>query len=117
MSYEGILRDPPYSWIHRLVSEHANNCMVKDKFENFILMNRIIKIPDIYKVTLSFESMLPANFNNYLFTYAENRNHITEYKNSVYQPTIGYAFGGALGKFMGHLSAVWNTGELTAATS
>ena len=30
----------------------------------------MIKIPDVYKVDMKFTSLLPANFNNYIFTYA-----------------------------------------------
>ena len=33
-----------------------------------------IKIPDIYRVKMTFKSLLPANFNNFLFAYAANMN-------------------------------------------
>jgi len=41
--------------------------------------NKLIKIPDIYRVKLVFNSLLPANFNNYLYTLVMNDNHIDKY--------------------------------------
>ena len=36
--------------------------------------NNIIKVPDIYIVELTFDSLLPDNFNNFLFQYVNNKN-------------------------------------------
>lgn len=74
VTYEGVLREPPYEWIHTLVTKHANNNMDKKQFEKNITSNHLIKIPDVYRVSLKFQSLLPANFNNYIFNYAENNN-------------------------------------------
>lgn len=37
---------------------------------------RIIKIPDIYEITLNFKSLLPDNFNNYLLQYSKTNTKI-----------------------------------------
>jgi len=58
--------------------------MNKGAFESNILNNHLIKIPDVYRVSLRFQSLLPANFNNYIFNYAENNNHIDTYYTHVY---------------------------------
>lgn len=39
-----------------------------------IIKSKLIKVPDIYKVTMKFQSLLPDNFNNYIFNFAENKN-------------------------------------------
>jgi hypothetical protein len=71
--------------------------MNKKTFINNIVNNHLIKIPDVYRVTMRFQSLLPANFNNYLYTYAENANHITKYKDHGYDGSpISYALGGII---------------------
>ena len=54
VTYEGILRDPPKTWLENLVKTHGNNCMDKDVFLQNVLNNRIIKVPDVYRVTMNF---------------------------------------------------------------
>lgn len=39
VTYEGVLRNPPISWIKHLVDKHANNCMNKRAFFNNIVKN------------------------------------------------------------------------------
>ena len=57
------------------------------------LKHNLIKIPDIYHVEMKFESLLPANFNNLLYTYTCN-DKITQitndniYQNGLYDSTI-----------------------------
>lgn len=34
----------------------------------------LVRIPDIYEVTLNFTSLLPHNLNNYLFMFIANKN-------------------------------------------
>lgn len=59
---------------------------MSNEFMNNIIENKLIKIPDVYRVQMNFQSILPANFNNYIFAYAENASHITKYKDGpVYQ--------------------------------
>lgn len=54
MSYEGVLRDPPFKWIKDLVNAHTNECMNREAFLQNIMNNRMIKIPDVYRVTMKF---------------------------------------------------------------
>ena len=54
VTYEGILRDPPHKWLEEIVKKHGNNCMDKEVFTQNILNNRIIKVPDVYRVTMNF---------------------------------------------------------------
>lgn len=84
VTYGGVLRDPPNEFINRLVPKHANKNM-SPAFKNNILNNKLIKIPDVYHVSMAFQSLLPANFNNYIFNFAQNSNHITKYDKDVYQ--------------------------------
>ena len=88
VTYEGVLRDPPQSWIRTLAYSHLNKNMNRDAFLVNAIKNRMIKIPDVYRVELKFQSLLPANFNNYIFTYAQNINHMSKYNNKVYDSSM-----------------------------
>ncbi len=75
VTYQGVLRDPPIAWLQTLCNKHANvNSVDKGKLLGSLLNDKIIKIPDIYHVSLKFQSLLPANFNNFIFTYSSNNN-------------------------------------------
>ena len=114
VTYEGVLRDPPYAWVHNLVQSHANANMNKDSFESNILKNRMIKIPDVYRVSMRFQSLLPANFNNYIFAYAENNNHIDTYYTHVYdQSAIAEALPKAMNKYSERVLKVWQAADNT----
>lgn len=39
--------------------------VTRDKYE-------AIRVPDVYKVKISFQSLIPNNYNTYLFTYFES---------------------------------------------
>lgn len=39
----------------------------KDKFLTHVRDNKLIKIPDVYEVSMNFSSLLPSTFNTYLF--------------------------------------------------
>lgn len=116
VTYDGVLRDPPMKFIYDLVLAHANpNCMNINMFLQNILSYNLIKIPDVYHVTMKFNSLLPANFNNYLFTYAENANHMVKYADKTYEPsTMSKAFGTAVGRFMKRAGAIWDVQEQRA---
>ena len=83
VSYDGVLRDPPPNWLDKTgpLANHINANYDKDKFLTALKNNKLIKIPDIYKVKLTFSSLLPANFNNYLYTLVANDNQIDTYIN------------------------------------
>lgn len=118
VTYEGQLRTPPRRWINDLVNGHANNCMDKKTFITNIVENHLIKIPDVYRVTMRFQSLLPANFNNYLYNYAENANHITKYKNRGYDSSpISDALGQLIPKYVSRVKKVWEAGSENADTT
>lgn len=112
VTYEGQLRTPPRRWINDLVNAHANNCMNKEAFIANIVNNHLIKIPDVYRVTMRFQSLLPANFNNYLYNYAENANHITKYENRGYDSSpLSDALGQLIPKYVQRIKKVWAAGD------
>lgn len=80
VSYDGVLRDMPDAWIDTCLKPRINSCM-SGQFISNIKSNRLIKIPDIYHVEMTFSSLIPDQFNNFLFAYSENANITTEYKN------------------------------------
>ena len=86
VSYKGVLRNPPISWLDTLVYRNCNNSINKNDFYRNIINNNLIKIPDIYEVELQFKSMLPQNFNTYLYQFSQNARIDTEYKHKpVYE--------------------------------
>ena len=110
VTYEGVLRDPPVNWYQKLKPYFNKN--MSPTFEANIKNNKLIKIPDIYRVKMVFQSLLPANFNNYIFNYAENGNHITAYGNKVYDSSIlSKNLPQALGKYIKRAGAVWKSGK------
>lgn len=110
VTYEGVLRDPPIDWYWKLRPYFNKN--MSDAFEENIKNNKLIKIPDIYRVKMVFQSLLPANFNNYIFNYAENGNHITNYGNKVYDSALlSEHLPNALGKYIKRVGAVWKSGK------
>lgn len=123
VTYDGVLRNPPMAFINTLVQKHANVNM-SSQFKTNIVKNKLIKIPDVYHVKLHFESLLPQNFNNYIYTYAENKDHVLKYKDHAYDAsglassltdtagTIG-KIGKALGKFGKRAAAAWKDGGTT----
>lgn len=76
---QGVLRKMPKSWLLELCNKHVNPLLFINPSGNTNLVNlfndnNIIKIPDIYIVDLTFDSLLPDNFNNFLFQYVNNKN-------------------------------------------
>ena len=54
VTYEGVLRDPPYSWLMLLKKKHLNNNLNKEEFISNAIQYKLIKIPDVYKVSMTF---------------------------------------------------------------
>ncbi len=81
VTYEGVLREPPPNWyqLDGPLSDHINKNIDTKQFLEKIKTNKLIKIPDIYRVTMTFNSLIPANFNNYLYTLVMNDNIIDSY--------------------------------------
>ena len=110
----GILRNMPKTWIQNKLKPHINNCMNPEVFLNAIISENLIKIPDVYHVELTFESLLPDNFNNYLFKYSHNSNIINKYSSGEFTRTNSAAISALTNGINGMIDnvvKVWN-GEL-----
>lgn len=54
--------------------------------------------------------MLPANFNNYIFSYAENANHMTKYSDHAYQSSAAATMlPNAMAAFGARVAAAWKS--------
>lgn len=69
VSYKGILREPSSNMMSELF-KFKNSNVSADEF--VFMSNQIIKIPDVYTVEMTFNSVLPQNFNTWLFQYSNN---------------------------------------------
>lgn len=63
VDYSGVLRIPSNEFFKKLLAHRNNGFALSDPKA----LSTYIRIPDIYKVTLSFESLLPDSFNNYIY--------------------------------------------------
>lgn len=59
----GVLRTPSRDFLTTLASKHSNKYSISNAYD----LCKYIRIPDIYRVTLTFESLLPDSFNNYIY--------------------------------------------------
>lgn len=69
VSHAGQTRTPNVDFYKEL--EKYKNTYYKYEQNNFIT-NQWIKIPDVYKLQLTFESLLPQNLNNYVYQFSQN---------------------------------------------
>lgn len=83
INYKGVLRQPHPIWLERLLCNHKNAHLDFLTGHQGAIDANLIKIPDVYEVTLSFESVIPADFNNFLYTYVANNNIIADYDQKV----------------------------------
>lgn len=67
----GNIRSPSDKFFQEMQKHVNQNAYKIDTFVSFL--KTTIKIPDIYTVKLTFNSLLPQNFNNYLFEYAVDK--------------------------------------------
>lgn len=69
VEHAGITRVPPKEFFDQLdlhIGEMDGEYTVtRDKYDS-------IRVPDVYKVKISFQSLIPNNYNTYLFTYFES---------------------------------------------
>ena len=79
VTYNGVLRDPSAKFINIIKSKHLNSCINTEKFMKSVVDDKLIKIPDTYHVKMTFRSLFPQNFNNFLYAFAQNHNHVTSY--------------------------------------
>ena len=109
----GILRDPPDEWIDQLTSKYSNFADSKENgkisktaINEAIKKKKLIKLPDAYEVTMKFQSILPANFNQFLYTYSQNNDHLDNYKDNVYDSSdLATILTQPLADFTGELAA------------
>lgn len=114
VSYDGVLRTPPAAWVHNLCEKHCNRAFNSSALESAILNDNLIKIPDVYHVTLQFQSLLPANFNNFLFAYSQN-NRMSVDSTKVYQQSeFSQILPRAISKYTDRVSKVWKAGDENA---
>ena len=73
---KGVLRLPSKKFLTELCKNHLNNYenhpCPKSLTPDTIIKHRLVTIPDVYELKLSFESMLPNNINTYLEQFANN---------------------------------------------
>ena len=105
---KGVLRKPSLILIKELVKEYLNP-RSSLKAEN-IINNDLIRIPDIYDVHLTFTSLLPNNFNNFLFANYANQTIKTTEK--IYQESFLNPIANNLGNI---LSGYWEAAKNKAA--
>ena len=114
VTHRGVLREMPDVWIEKYLGKRINECMNKDLFKEALKKGKLVKIPDIYHVEMTFNSLLPDTFNNYLYTYSQNSNIITTYNNKVRQESVAVtALTDGITSLKDNVVKVWN-GEMSA---
>ena len=71
VNYSGVSRKPSKQMVEKLM-KYKNSKFSGDTA--WMFDDNIIRIPDIYDVTCTFKSLLPENFNNYLYSFTKNNN-------------------------------------------
>lgn len=82
----GVIREPPLNWYESNgpLAKHINANLDTARFLTGLKTDKSIKIPDVYHVKLAFNSLLPSNFNQYLYTLTNNTNSIDTYYTHTY---------------------------------
>ena len=110
VTYDGVLRNPSQTFFDLLKTHVSGNISGGgSSFIENIKKNNLIKIPDVYHVEMQFRSLLPANFNNFIYSYSYNVNHITNYSKKSTDSTIGAALGQTLNNFGAKIEKLWTT--------
>lgn len=78
-NYKGVVRTPTKKMIDDLVKKHLNKNGINGNgmTAKNLIDNKIIRIPDVYELTMKFTSMLPDSFNQYLMSFAINNNIVS----------------------------------------
>ena len=110
----GVLRNPPEEFFNEL-----ENCMNPnfDIQARYLFQDRLVKIPDIYRLKLKFTTLIPMNFNNYLYGYSRNVN-MREYADNhdTHQDSVRENFvKNNLKGFVGKITETWEQAETEAA--
>lgn len=84
------------------VDEIINNIEVKEVNSDYL--KSLIKIPDVYSLTLTFNSLIPDNFNNYIFGFrAGNLDPLTNWNENSVRTGIYEEFANKLTEVLGKL--------------
>jgi hypothetical protein len=101
------LRDPTKKFFEDLKKYINKDAMDVEKFRLMLENNKLIKIPDVYKVEMSFKSLLPDNFNNHIYMYSSN-NIITDDANTKRtESSVFNSIAKAIGEFGKTLVDAW----------
>lgn len=84
VEYKGVLRTPSPKIIENLATKYKNPMYSFDA--NYLRESGMVKIPDVYQITLQFKSLLPNSFNNYIYQHCANK-PITK-KDPIYQDSL-----------------------------
>ena len=92
----GNFRTPPENFAN-LMKKHCEG-LVKDAngFTRNLISEHIVKIPDVYEVELNFKSILPANFNNFIFQYSAKN---IDLKTGRFEEKVTDSFSKVVDKF------------------
>lgn len=113
-----MLREPPDSWLELLAKQHHNNAIDAKQLEDALKSDKLIKIPDVYKVSMRFQSLLPASFNNYVYNYVCNKNVIHKVDGGAYKMSgAAEALPGGMAKYMKRVAQVWEKNDEAAGGS
>lgn len=89
VEYKGVVRSPSDAVINTLVDKHMNKAY--NFTANYLRFSGLVKIPDVYQITLQFKSLLPNSFNNYIFSTCGSEQITVDnsgYQGSLYKPLM-----------------------------
>lgn len=89
VEYKGVVRSPSNLVIDTLVKKHMNKAY--GFTSDYLRSSGLVKIPDVYQITLQFKSLLPNSFNNYIFSNCGSEQITVEnsgYQESHYGPLM-----------------------------
>lgn len=120
---KGVLRNPPRQWVRDLCLKYGNGDMGGKKdggnwswtgLFSAITENNLIKIPDVYEVKMTFQSLLPLNFNNYIYTYSQNNRMEKEWLNGqpVYTGSVMAKIATIPTDFVGDVVKYWKSDDI-----
>lgn len=92
-NYKGVLRIPSLAFIGEL-KKYVNTKVLPETYVDTMIEKNQIKIPDIYELHLTFKSLLPNTFNNFIFQYALNEDVINMSYNKGKPIQNGFESGG-----------------------
>ena len=112
VKYNGILRDISKGWIEKYLRRYINTSAVDGiQFEKMIIDNKLIKIPDVYTVEMTFKSLLPDTFNNFLYNYASNniiKDYNAGYGETYHNSVVVEGISNGIKEMGKELQRVWN---------